>query len=170
MVKLIICLVIISGCGAAGFIKADEFKARSRELENILEVLKLLQIEINYRKEPLQPMFEKLYLQKNCWFTEVLNECSLNLTKGCDLKQSWRAALQCKMNVCNLNKEDVIILEDLALGLGKSDSQSQLNLIYPAIERIKTSLKDSVEKESRLGKMYKGLGISAGIIIVIIFI
>lgn len=170
MIKLIICIVIISGCSAAGFIKADEFKARTKELENILEVFKLLQIEINYRKEPLQPMFKKLYLQKVCWFTDVLNECSLNLLKGYDLKQSWNCALQYKMNLCPLKKEDIEILEDIALGLGKSDSQSQINIINPATERIKTKLKEATEKEAKLGKMYKSLGFAAGIIIVIMFI
>ena len=47
------------------------------------------------------------------------------------------------MNVCPLEKEDIVILEDLSLGLGKSDTEGQLNLIKPAIERLDGSLKDS---------------------------
>jgi stage III sporulation protein AB len=74
------------------------------------------------------------------------------------------------MNLCPLKKEDIEILEDIALGLGKSDSQSQINIINPATERIKAKLKESTEKEAKLGKMYKSLGFAAGIIIVIMFI
>lgn len=170
MIKFIICIFIISGCSAAGLIKASAFGARTKELENILEVIKLLQIEIGYRKEPLQKIFSKLYSIKSCWFTEVLNVCSINLTNTTNLNEAWHNALNCKMNVCPLEKEDIVILEDLSLGLGKSDTEGQLNLIKPAIERLDGSLKDSQDKEIKLGRMYRGLGISMGIVIVILFI
>ena len=58
MLKIIICLVLITSCGGAGLLKSQVFSQRVRELNDLRDMLRMLRTEISYMKDPL-PLFQQ---------------------------------------------------------------------------------------------------------------
>lgn len=170
MIKLAGCITVIAGCSAAGIIKALSYKERCSELENILELIRVMEMEITYKKEPLHKTFEKIAALKECWFCNLLRTCSRKLADSEDLKNAWDSSITDNLSACPLHEEDLIILRDITLGLGKSDTGGQKSILEPAVIRLEKALKNAKMQYEKQGRMYRGLGISAGIIIVIMFI
>ncbi len=170
MLKMAGCVMVFVGCLFMGYFKALSFRGRCIELENILEILKLMELEITYRKEPLAKMFRKVSESRKCWFTNVLVTCSDMMEIKYSLRDSWTTALNEWQAGCPLEKEDVDILRDMVSGLGRSDSRSQSRIFTPAALRLEANLKKAAEREEKLGRMYKALGTAAGIVIVILII
>lgn len=170
MIKLTGCvLIFISSC-LLGSMKAATYKSRTRELENILELIKLLELEISYRKEPLEKTFRKVASQKSCWFSTVLAGSAEALNRLQRLHEAWQEALENAWGKSPLDSRDMEILRDMALGLGRSDAEGQSRILEPAALRLKTRLDQAREQEAKQGRMYRGLGISAGVVIVIMII
>lgn len=170
MIKLTGCFLIFISCCLFGHIKASEFKGRRKELEDILETIKLMEMDITYKKEPLIKSFQNAVSVKNCWFTKVLDVGSLWLKKNRSLQESWSHALKQHAEGCPLNREDLIIIEDMILGLGKSNSEDQRNVLEHFCVRLDNNLKKARLQEEKMGRMYRALGTAAGIILVILII
>lgn len=143
---------------------------RSKELSDILEIIKLLNMEITYKKDTLAKSFEKVSQLKTCWFSQVLQRCSLMLAEQDSLQDAWQKAMQEYEKESPLVKQDIEILSDLALGLGRSDSQGQSRLFEPALLRLDLQLQQARDEQRRQGRMYKGLGTAVGVVIVIMII
>ncbi len=164
MLKLLSCIVLISCSSLLGFVKSSSFKARRHELETIIEILRLLDMEITYKKEPLARSFRKLYSLRTCWFTQLLDTCGKMVKEQNSLDKSWEISkMKCGIKE-PLADEDIDILNDLIMGLGKSDSEGQHRLFEPAILRLQSNLKEAYTKEQKLGKMYISLGTAAGVV------
>ena len=117
MVKVIAGILLFFGCTALGFSKASGYKNRRVELEDTLELIRLLHLDISYRKDALAKTFQRAALQKFCWFADVLQECAEGLTAQKTLGKTWQDALYKEKEGCPLLSEDVEILTDLFLGL-----------------------------------------------------
>ena len=74
------------------------------------------------------------------------------------------------MEKCPLKEQDIEVLRDLAMGLGKSDIKGQQSFMRPAMIRLENLLKEARVQEQKQSRMYKGLGVAAGIVIAVILI
>ena len=170
MIKLTGCVLIFTSCCLLGMMKASSYRERSRELESILELVKLMELEISYRKEPLAKTFQKAASLKPCWFSGVLQSSGEALTRQRSLHEAWREAMAANKKESPLQQQDMEILQDLALGLGKSDTAGQARILEPAMARLRQQLNSAKEQEQKQGRMYRGLGIAAGIVIAIMIL
>lgn len=170
MFRIAGCILIFAGCTSLGFIKASGYAARRRELENALELIRLLAVEITYRQDHLAKTFIKVSQLKKCWFSDVLSSCSLYMKEQKPLADSWEAALRKNAKNCPLHERDTEVLRDIAAGLGRSDAKSQQDIIKPAVIRLEAGLADAAEQEKKQGRMYRGLGMAAGTVIAVMLI
>ena len=170
MLKVAGCLMIFSGCTAAGFFKSLTYKQRTAELSNIFELLKLMYIEILYKRDPLIKTFRNVAELKNSWFSEVLKLCSCWLEKQCPLHEAWQKAVEDKMEECVLHEKDLTVLNDMILGLGKSDIAGQERILESTLLRIEECYKNAQEQERVQGRMCCGMGAAAGAVIAILLI
>lgn len=168
MVKIIAGILLFSGCTALGFSKASTYKTRRIELENTLELIRLLHLDISYRKDALAKVFQRAGFQRNCWFAQVLQECAGGLTAQKPLGKAWREALQEKELDCPMLPEDTEILTDLFLGLGRSDTSGQKQILEPAVYRLEQQIHKAQEQEWKMGKLYRSLGLAAGVVAAIL--
>lgn len=170
MIKFVTCILIISGCTAIGFIKAYTYKARRIELENTLELVRMLELEIAYKKDSLKKIFERISSLKSCWFSQVLKDCGDCLGNEKPLNMAWHQAIRYNSAQCPLLKDDIEILKDVSMGLGKSDIKGQKQIIEPAVAKLESKIKEAKNAEIKSGKMYRSLGIATGIVIAVIFL
>ncbi len=170
MLRILVCILIFICSSSLGFIKAASYKGRTEELENILELMRLLDMEITYRRDSLAKAFDNVSESKICWFSHVLKSCSDMLNNRKSLSYSWKHAIAENMERCPLKEKDLFILEDISSGLGKSDIDGHKNFIAPIIIRLEANMAEAVEQEKSQGRMYRGLGIAAGIVIAVVLI
>lgn len=170
MLKIAGCILIFAGCTSLGFIRASGYAARRRELENALELIRLLAVEITYRQDHLAKTFMKVSQLKRCWFSDVLSSCSLCMKEQKPFADSWETALSENAKNCPLHERDTTVLRDIAAGLGRSDAKGQQDIIKPAVIRLEACLADAGEQEKKQGRMYRGLGMAAGAVIAVMLI
>lgn len=170
MLKVFGCILLILSCSLMGCLKANSYRERRLELENILEIIKLMDLYITYRREPLQKVFINCSKSRKCWFSSVLNKCAGYMDEQQDIEIAWKKAIEDYIETTPIVKEDMAIIEDMLLGLGKSDIAGQRRVLDPSTTRINHQLKESLYKEKNLGKLYKTLGAASGIVIAIIII
>jgi len=170
MFKLTGCIMLIISCSSLGFIKSYSYRQRTCELEDILEIIKILSLEITYRKEPLIKAIKKCALLKKCWFAEVLKSCAGKLEKHESIIKAWNTSIDDAKSTSPLCDKDAEILKDLILGLGRSDTEGQEKIFGPAVKRLEMNLIEAKEAEKVQGRMYRSLGVSAGIVIAVILI
>lgn len=170
MLKLMGCIVLIACCCMLGYFKASSLRCRCQELENIIELIKLIELEITYKKDPLAKSFNKISSVKPCWFSNVLADCGSKLNGSSSLEFAWERAVNDHRSEAPIKEKDIGVLNDLFMGIGKTDTEGQQKLLEPAIHRMKTNLKDAYLQEQKLGKMYIALGTAAGAVTVILLI
>ena len=167
--KIIGCIFIFLGCTLMGYMKANSYKKRVVELENIIELIKLLEIEIIYRKENLKKAFIKVSNAKECWFSNVLKDCGQQLSLERPFENSWKNSIKTTAD-CPLVENDLTILNDLASTIGRTDALGQIKAIEPTKLRLNHNLESAKANYIRQGKMYKGLGLACGATFVILLI
>lgn len=170
MIKIASCILIFLGCTLMGFSKAFTYRQRREELENTVELVRVLNLEISYRKDSLKKTFERISKLKKSWFADMLGSCGKYLNDGKSIEKSWELSLAENADTCPLLQSDVEILKDISMGIGRSDTEGQKKIFEPAMERLLSNVKDARDDEQRMGKMYKGLGIAGGIAVSIIII
>lgn len=170
MFKILGCILIFAGSTCIGLIKSSSYKARRVELSDTIELIRMLQLDITYRKDSLQKTFVKTADLKDCWFADVLTSCSSLLEKNTAIEEAWNISIKRNLDVCPLHRNDLGILKDLSMGLGKSDTTGQKNIFEPALLRLNSALQDASDQEKKQGRMYRSLGIAAGLVIVILLL
>ncbi len=170
MIKVTGCILLIISCSLLGCLKANSYKERTRELEHTMEIIKLLDIYITYKKEPLSKAFHRASAAKKCWFSNVLSDCCNLMNEKHSLDASWETSIKNHLLGSPLIDDDISIIEDVIMGLGKSDSEGQRRVLDPVLVRLAGNHKAALSREKTLGKMYKTLGVAAGIVITIIII
>jgi len=170
MIKVISCFTLVICCSLLGYFKASSYRRRCQELENIIELLKLLELEITYKRDPLFKTLRRLSEIKTCWFSELLKTCCVKLNNNNSMIASWEYSIDMNKTRSPLISDDVDILNDFILGLGRTDTEGQKKLFEPTIHRLSSNLKDATLLEHKLGKMYIALGTAVGAVTVILLI
>ena len=172
MLKGILCLIIVFACGGLGLIKAQTFSARLEDLADLKDMIHILQTEMSYRKDPLPSAFARIAAYKENRAMELLRQCSDSMKESLDLKQCWEQAVEnaYEKNGSCLTGEDLAILKDLGLQLGKSDIKGQAAMFALTEAKLERQIEQADREKESKGKMYRGLGFSIGIVIAIILI
>jgi len=170
MFRVFGCILIFICCTSLGFIKSSSYRARTEELQGVREILRLIEMEMTYKRDSLYKVFVQVSDNRDCWLSGVLKSCSRMMKEEKPLASSWDEALRESMENCPLKEKDLETLRDLFMGLGRSDISGQKKIMEPAITKTEASLAEAAEQERKAGRMYKGLGISAGIVIAVILL
>lgn len=167
--KIIGCVLLFFSCCLIGYLKAFSYKSRVKELENIIEVIKLIEIEITFRKENIKKVFKRVSGVKKCWFSNVLAECEKKLDENETFENAWRNSINNQEN-CTLKNSDIEILNDLAAAIGRSDAAGQSKMIAPILIRLNGNLEAAKSSYRTQGKMYKGIGVASGATLMILLL
>ena len=170
MVKSVLCIIIIFSCGTLGLLKSQAFSQRIKELNDIRSMIRQLNTEINYRKDPLITTFRRVASQNNNLSSRLLSKCAYHMTSYKEFGQCWNAALE---EVCAdtfLKKEDKAILAELGAQLGKSSVEGQADMFHLTEEKLLQQITLAVKEKDSKGKMFGGLGFSLGIVVSVLLI
>ena len=168
ILKNIILILILIVCTYIGIDKAKSFKKREMELKRIKNSLNIFKTKINYTYETIGEIFKEIskleYKDEKNIFLETINF----LEKKNDLTLSWdQAVIKCNNY---LNEEDKEILKMLGKTLGKTDKEGQISEIELVSNFLNKQISIAEEVRIKNEKLYRTLGITIGLTIVIVFI
>lgn len=170
ILKIIISIVIIIICGYIGIYKSRKLKLREEILREMITFLELVKNEIRYMLNPLPNAYEisrqklntNLKIVIGSIVVDMLNLNSQNLIENSIVN-----------NVSNLNEitqYDKEVFISTLKNLGRSDLESQINIIENSIRILNNQIKEANEIKLNNSKVYKTVGFISGIMIVIIII
>ncbi len=170
--KLILCIIILLAGIGIGHLKAKTFDNRLYHLQELITTLKVLESEMKYRLDPMPELLLRVSGIKNGFSAELLKTVGLLLKNHAsrDLSDSWKEAVETVYRESALNKEDLRIVTDLGIELGKTDMKSQTGMFQRTFSLLEAQAAEAAADKKTKGKMYKSLGSAMGVLIVILFI
>ena len=152
-----------------GKLYANKYKNRVDELEKMKSSLNIFKAKIKFTCNTIPEIFEDI--GKN--LDEPIGKIFLDASKLMEqqiAKDAWDTSLN--QNICrtNFNKKDIEDLKELSKMLGNTDVQGQISQIELVMQLIEGQTKQAQIEMQKNSKLYRTLGITAGLTIAIILI
>lgn len=193
MFKIMCLATILIICVSIGFNISAKYASRVNGLKKMLRALNIFEEKIKFTYEPIPNIFEELgdnfsnfknengSLTKNknenmkSFFTnhendyvgEIFSKASLNM-KTMQAGEAWENAIDSVHT--NFTKEDVDTIKGLAKMLGKTDLDGQVSEIRLTKQFINTKIEEAEIERQKNSKLYKTLGATVGLAMVILLI
>ncbi len=172
MLKLLGAFLIISGCGFFGFKKARFYRERTELFRFLQNGLTLLEAEINYGVTPLPLALKRIEQRVNPICQPLFGRAAVLLQekKGITAAEAWAKGVQALNEKIPLTDQERDLLLIFGQGLGNSALEEQIKQLTLTRKQLSLFEKRAQTVEDKNEKMWQYLGISAGIVIVLILI
>ena len=146
---------------------SKKYSNRLRELKEMRKAFNFFEEKIKFTYEPIPDVFEEIShkVQDN------IGEIFCNSSKSMENESAgvaWEKAVDEANN--NFTKEDKDIIKGLAKMLGKTDIDGQVSEIRLTCKFLDVQIKDAENEKNKNEKLYKTLGATVGLALVIILI
>lgn len=165
ILKGIILIMLLFSSSYIGILVSKKYPNRVKELKEIKTLLTIFSTKIKLTYEPIPQIFEEIGNKEKSNINEIFKTASKNM-KELPAGKAWVKALE-NQNT-NLKKEDIEVLKGLSNLLGKVDIEGQVNEIELVDNFLNTQIGKAEEESKKSEKMYKTLGITVGLAMVII--
>ena len=165
--KIILLTFVLGMCTVLGNIKANKYKLRVIDLQEIKKALNLAITKMRYTYEPLPELFKEISKDLNDNIANIFIKAHTymeTLIAG----QAWEKAVDKSSN--NFTNEDMNIIKGLSKLLGKTDLEGQLMQIELTTKLLDEQIIEATNLQNKNTKLYKTLGATVGLAIMIIFI
>ena len=169
--KILGAILICASCTIIGLRISNTERTRYRALCGISFALDFMIAEISCLLSPIKVIFEKLSLQSPVPINRFFCDCLLRLEteETCTITQIWRETAETATYLC-LRDRELQSLQEIGTVLGRYSAAEQVQLLK-GIQLQVESLKDTAKEEkARNGRVYRSLGITCGIALVILLI
>jgi len=170
--KGFLCILILLAGAGAGLLKAKTFDNRVYHLQELITTLNVLESEMKYRMDPLPDLLLRVSRVKDGISAAMLSTAG-RLSKihaSHDFSDCWKEAVETAYQESALNKEDIMIITDLGIELGKTDLENQAGMFRRTVSLLEAQAAEAAEEKRIKGKMYKSLGTAVGALIVILLL
>ena len=162
-------ILIVGAWGSSGWIYAERFSQKIKELESWRQALHWCEMEINYNLLPLAEVLELIAERLNNKVGDMFKACAYGITnEHLSAQQSWQKALAVYLSDSPIGKENGLLLLRFGKSLGNSDLSQQNNNIHYACANLDQALLKAVQEKEAMAKIYRYLGIFAGLAAVLI--
>lgn len=167
IMKYIILLLLLISSSYIGILVSKKYQNRVKELKEMKSLLTIFLTKIKLTYEPIPQIFAELGDKENSNISYIFKIASEKM-KEMPAGQAWLKAL--KLQNSNLKKEDIEVLKGLSNLLGKVDLEGQTSEIELVENFLDKQIEKAEEESKKSEKMYKTLGITVGLAMVIVFI
>ena len=167
ILKAIILLIIFSVSSFVGINLSKKYSSRVKELKEIKSALNMFEEKIKFTYETIPDVFFEISQNTSESISKIFEEASYNM-KMMSAGLAWEKAID-ESNT-KLTKEDKETLKGLAKMLGKTDLDGQVSEIRLVQKFLDTKLQDAELEKTKNEKLYKTLGVTCGLAIVIVLI
>lgn len=167
--KIIISIAILCITSYIGIEMSSSLKAREEILTDCITFLRMVQNEMMYMANSLPVSFEMARQRINSSLKDVIGAIVIDMSEYGVNKTDM--SITNNINTLEaLNDYDKDIIISTMKNLGRSDIESQINIIENSIGIIEKQIKEANINKVKNSKVYRTLGVITGLIIVVIFI
>ncbi len=167
ILKIFILLGIFVISTFLGITISKKYSTRVKELKEFQRALNMFEEKIKFTYEPIPDVFFEISQNTSINISKIFEEASYNM-KMMSAGLAWEKAID-ESNT-KLTKDDKEVIKGLAKMLGKTDLDGQVSEIRLVQKFLETKLNDAELEKNKNEKLYKTLGATVGLAIVIILI
>ena len=148
-----------------GILKSQKYAYRVEELREIKTALNIFKTKLKYTYQPIPELFKEISVAINSNIGTVF-KIAANYMKDKTAETAWGKAIDDV--TFNINQEDICILKSLGNLLGKTDLSGQISQIELTEKFIEEQIRKAEQERQKNEKLFRTLGMTAGLAIVII--
>ena len=170
IIKTIMYLILAGIFGlstAIGFLISKSYQNRVEELKEFKNVLNIMKTKIRFTYEPLLEIFKQIAKDNESEVEKIFGQMSNQLAYY-QAKEVWENCIQ-DADI-SIKQEDKDVLKKLGKLLGQTDVDGQVSEIEVTEGFLDMQIEKAEEEKKKNQKIYKTLGVVAGLVFVIILI
>ena len=164
-IKYILLVVIFSLSTLIGLAISKSYENRVIELREFKNILNALKIKIKFTYEPLAEIFKQISNKNETNVEKIFGQMANQITYY-STKDVWENCIQ-EADI-SIKQEDKDILKKLGKLLGQTDVEGQVSEIEVTESFLNMQIEKAEEEKKKNQKLYKTLGITLGMIFVIV--
>lgn len=168
-IKIMISIVILLITSYIGIEMATSLKEREEILTDYITFLRMVQNEMVYMSNSLPTSFEMSRQKINSRLKDAIGAIVVDMSKYGTNKIDMSITENIN-NLDSLKPYDKELIISTLKNLGRSDLDSQNNIIENNLQIMQKQIKEANTTKIKSSKVYKTIGVITGLIIVVIFI
>lgn len=172
IMKIIGCIMVVASSAGVGFYLSSEMKGRIEDLKELYKLVSLLKGDIRYASTPLPEAIQSISRRHQGRFFAFFNNISLQLEErpGQTFAEIWRSAVSCGLVNTSLSKKDKSHLIQFGDTIGYLDKDMQMNTLDLYLSQLDYEITDLSKTVKEKSYLYRTLGITSGIFIIILMV
>ena len=146
---------------------SKKYSNRLKDLKEMRKAFNFFEEKIKFTYEPIPDVFEEISHKVQDNIGGIFRNSSKSMENE-SAGVAWEKAVDESNN--NFTKEDKDIIKGLAKMLGKTDIDGQVSEIRLTNKFLEVQIKDAENEKNKNEKLYKTLGATVGLALVIILI
>lgn len=167
IIKCIILGMILFGTSYIGVLISKKYANRVRDLKEMRKGFNFFEEKIKFTYEPIPDVFEEISKKLKLNIGSIFYEASKKM-ENISAGEAWEDAIN-NSNTSFL-KEDIDVIKGLAKMLGRTDIDGQVSEIRLTNKFLEVQINDAEKEKAKNEKLYKTLGATVGLALVIILI
>lgn len=168
--KFVISFIIIALSTYIGILNSNKLKSREYILREMVTFLGLVENEIRYMMSILPNAYESSRQKLNTQLKDAIGNIVLDMLNLSEVNRIDESIVTNISNISVLSEYDKNVFISTLKNLGRSDLDSQINIIENGKSILQNQIKEATEIKLKNSKLYKTVGMISGIMIVVIFI
>lgn len=167
IIKYFMLLLVFIASSLIGRFIAKKYSYRLEELEEIKNILNVFKSKIRFTYEPIPEIFREIASNAQENIGQIFEKAGKNM-QDFSAGEAWEKAVQ--TSETNLTNEDLHVLLMLSKMLGQTDVEGQISQIEITENFLEKQIKEAQQEKNKNEKLYRKLGTTIGLAIVIILI
>lgn len=164
MLKVLLLILIFSGCSSFGILKALTVKYRFNNLHMAKELLFKIRNEIEFSEKDIYE------LSKDIEDTDGLGIMSYMSNKSFSPSENYGFAKEKLEKSLFFEKSDWQLLDSFFLSFGKTSSENQIILCKKNTELLEKKEKEAEDNYGKYSRLYSTSGVLVGLFLVIVLL
>lgn len=164
-IKYILLVAIFCLSTAIGLAISKTYENRVVELKEFKNILNIMKTKIKFTYEPLAEIFKQIANNNDTNVEKIFGQMANQITYY-QTREVWENCIQ-DADI-SINQEDKDILKKLGKLLGQTDVEGQVSEIEVTQNFLNMQIEKAEEDKKKNQKMYKTLGVTIGLVFVII--
>lgn len=164
-IKYILLIAIFGLSTGIGILISKSYENRVIELKEFKNILNIIRTKMKFTYEPLAEIFRQISNDNETDIEKIFGQMANQLTYY-QTKEVWENCIQ--NSDISIKQEDKDILKKLGKLLGQTDIDGQISEIEVTQNFLDIQIGKAEEEKKKNQKMYKTLGVVAGLVFVII--
>lgn len=169
MIKLIGSMLVVLATSAIGFQVAKRYRERPREIQSLIEALRMLRAEIEYTATPLPQALTNVAQRLGRPVSVLLGTTADALSQAdVTVKEALHAGINACQSQAHLTESDYHAIGVFGRTLGTSDLLHQSQQFEATLAQLESARKEADDQKRQYERLWQYIGVLSGLFIVIL--